>query len=127
MSSKSKSAYGPSFFIRISVLSVLLLGIGGAFAYDRLVLIPSGKEAVDRVMDACKDFSIDRAAVHKAAGCEPTATETIGDYQIDDWHFGRILPNLTGYKVSVVYNKNGSIVESHRKGISDADRSALSR
>lgn len=122
--SNSKSAYGPSFFIRMGVLLVLLLGVGGAFAYDRMVLLPSGNDAVDRVMTACKDLSADRAAVHKAAGCEPNATETIGDYQIDDWSFGRILPNMEGPKVSVLY-LNGKVTESYRKGIKDAERAAL--
>lgn len=122
--SNSKSAYGPSFFIRMGVLLVLLLVVGGAFAYDRLVLMPSGNDAVNRIMTACKDLTADRAAVHKAAGCEPTATETIGIYQVDDWHFSRILPNLTGPKVSVIYN-NGKVSEAIRTGLTDAERAAL--
>jgi len=122
--SNSKSAYGPSFFIRMGVLLVLLLGVGGAFAYDRMVLVPGGNDAVDRIMTACKDLSADKDAVHKAAGCEPTATETIGNYQVDDWSFGRILPNLEGPKVSVVY-LDGKVTEAFRAGIKDAERAAL--
>jgi len=126
MSSNSKSAFGPAFFIRIGVLGVLLLGVGGAFAYDRLVLVPAGEQAVERVVEACKDLSAERAAVIKAAGSEPTSTETFGIYQIDDWNFGRILPTLDGYKVSVVYN-NGLVTEYYRAGISDAEREALKK
>ena len=121
MNKKSKSAYGPSFFIRMGVLLLLLLIVGGGLAYDRLVLIPGGKDAVDRVIKACSDSSAERAAVHKAAGCEPTATQTSGSYEIEDWNFGRILPNLEGYKVSVIY-RDGKVVETYRGGIPDKDR-----
>ena len=122
MNKKSKSAYGPSFFIRMGVLLLLLLIVGGGLAYDRLVLIPSGKEAVDRVVTACTNPSADRAAVHKAAGCDPTATEKAGLYEIEDWNFGRILPNLEGYKVTVVFHQDGNVVETYRGGITDKDR-----
>ena len=105
----------------MGVLLLLLLIVGGGLAYDRLVLIPGGKDAVDRVIKACSDSSAERAAVHKAAGCEPTATQTSGSYEIEDWNFGRILPNLEGYKVSVIY-RDGKVVETYRGGIPDKDR-----
>ena len=124
MNTKSNSPFGPSFFIRIGVLAVLLLGIGGAFAYDRLVLVPTGKETVDRVFDACKSTEADRASVHKAAGCEPTSTETVGVYDIENYSFGRILPNLQGHAVSVVY-RDGKVAESFRGGMTDDDRATL--
>lgn len=124
MSSKSKSAYGTSFFIRLGVLLFLLLGVGGAFAYDRMVLVPAGEKAVDSIVNACTAGTPDRSAVHAAAGCEPTSTEPVGGYQIDDWSFGRILPNLPGHKVSVVY-KDEKVSEVFRGGISDAERTAL--
>jgi hypothetical protein len=124
MNTKSKSPFGPAFFIRIGVLALLLLVIGGAFAYDRLVLVPTGKETVDRVFDACKSPQADKASVHKAAQCEPTSTETVGSFEVENYSFGRILPNLQGHKVSVVY-RDGKVVESFQGGITDADRADL--
>ena len=124
MSKKSESPYGPSFFIRMGVLLFLLVVVGGSFAYDRLVLVPAGEEAVQRVVDACMDANADRAAVHKAAGCEPTATEKNGTHEIEDFNFARILPNLEGYKVSVLY-EDGKVTETIKGGITDADRSAF--
>ena len=125
MNAKSKSAYGLSFFIRIGVLLFLLVVVGGAFAYDRFVLVPAGEQGVDRIINACPTTgNVERAAVLKAAGCEPTSTETAGRYQIDDWTFGRILPNLAGHKVTVLY-LNGQVTETIRGGISDEDREAL--
>ncbi len=121
MNANSKNPYGTSFFIRMGVLLLLLLGVGGAFAYDRLVLVPAGKEAVNRVVNACMDPGADKSAVHAAAGCKPTYIETAGQYEIADYSFGRILPNLEGYKVTVVY-LDGKVAESFRGGISDADR-----
>lgn len=124
MNKKSDSPYNASFFIRMGVLLFLLLVIGGAFAYDRLVLVPNGKDAVDRVAAACMDSNADRAAVHAAAGCEPTSTAKSGTSEIEDFNFGRILPNLEGYKVSVLY-ENGKVVETIKGGIGDADRDAF--
>ncbi|QEG20556.1 hypothetical protein [Mariniblastus fucicola] len=121
MNSKSDSSYGASFFIRIAILLVLLVGIGGAFAYDRMVLLPAGKEAVDRVVEASGQAGANRTAVHEAAGCEPTSSETAGDYLIEDWSFSRILPNLEGYKVTVVY-LDDQVAETFRGGIRDSER-----
>lgn len=121
MNKKSKSAYGPSFFIRMGVLVLLLLIVGGGLAYDRLVLVPGGKDAVDRVIKACSDSTADRAAVYKAAGCDPTATQTSGRYEIEDWNFGRILPNLEGYRVTVIFDGD-QVVETYRGGMPDEDR-----
>ena len=127
MKSKSKSkkpAYGTSFFIRMGVLLFLMLVMGSAFAYDRFVLVPGGEDAVDRVVKACMDPEAKRPAIIEAAGCEPTSSETAGDYQIDDWSFGRILPNLQGHKVTVIF-RNDKVAESFRGGISDAERAKL--
>jgi len=124
MNAKSGSSNNVAFFIRIGVLLAVLLAVGGAFAYDRMVLVPRGKEAVDRVVAACEPLTVERTTVHKAAGCEPTASENVGAYQVDDWSFGRILPNLAGHKVSVVY-LNGKVSEVYDGGISDSDRELL--
>ena len=122
--SKSKSAYGTSFFIRMGVLLFLLLVIGGAFAYDRMVLVPGGKDAVDRVVEACLSPGANRPAIIEAAGREADTSETAGEYQIEDWSFGRILPNLQGHKVTVIF-KEDEVVESIRGGISDTERAEI--
>lgn len=122
MNSK-KSPYNTGFIIRISVLLLLLVVVGGSFAYDRLVLLPAGNAAVDRIVKVCLDSSADKAAVHEAAGCEPESLQTAGMHEIEDFRFGRILPNLESRDVSVVY-VDGKVVESFRGGISDSDRRA---
>ena len=126
--SKSKSAYGPAFFIRTGVLLFLLLVMGGALAYDRLVLVPGGEDAVDRVVNASTPDDAKRSAIIEAAGCEPSSSETIGEFRIDDWTFGRILPNLQGHKVTVIfYNDSERVVESIRGGMDEAERAALKK
>lgn len=124
MSKKSDSPYGTAFLIRVGVLLAVLLLVGAGVAYDRFILVPSGEDAVERVMQACADANAQQSAVRKAAGCDPTSTEKAGMYEIDDWKFGRILPNLEGYKVSVVY-LDGIVAETYRGGISDADRATF--
>lgn len=123
-SNKSDSPYGVAFFVRIGVLLFLLLLLAGGFAYDRFVLVPSGKAAVERVMKEFNNPDSDLASIQKAAGRKPTSTETLGEHEVENWHFGRILPNLTGYKVSIVHN-NGRPTDAFTGEISDTDRERL--
>jgi hypothetical protein len=119
MNSKQKSSTG--FIIRISVLLLFLAVVGGAFAYDRLVLLPAGDAAVDKIVNACLDSAANKESVREAAGREPDSVETAGMHEIENYRFGRILPNLESRDVSVLY-VDGKVVESFRGGISDADR-----
>jgi len=117
---KSESPYGVAFFVRMGVLLFLLLVVGGLFAYDRFVLVPGGEAAVERVVSEFADGG-DRASIKKAAGRKPNSTETIGGFEVDHWHFGRILPTMTGYKVSVVY-QDGRPTDALRGGVSEESR-----
>jgi len=124
MSANSNKSSGTSFLIRVAVLLLFLLVAVGAYAYDRYVLMPSGKTTVDRVMDACMVQGADKSAVHAAAKCEPTSSETAGVYELEDYSFGRILPNLPGYRVTVVY-LDDKVAETYRGGITDSERAGL--
>ena len=121
MNSK-KSGGNAGFVARISILLFLLACVGGAFAYDRAVLIPAGSAGVDRIADACLKSDASRESVKQAAGCEPKAVETLGKYELETYHFGRILPNLQGWTIDVLY-KDEKVVESFSGGISEANRS----
>ena len=124
MNAKSDSPKNnKAFKIRMSILLLVMLAVGGAFAYDRLVLVAAGKAAVDRIVAAC-DSNEDRTAVHKAAGCEPTTTEKIGPYQLDNWVFGRIASHLPGHKVSVVF-RDEQVGEVYSGGITRVERASL--
>ena len=111
--------------VRLGVLLLLLVLIGGAFVYDRFVLVPAGEETVKRVADVCLQKNATRDQVQAAAGIAPTSTETLGIYEVENYSFGRILPNLPGYTISVIY-QDGNVTESITPGISDEERKALS-
>jgi hypothetical protein len=127
MSNKSNSPYGVSFFIRFGVLLAFLLIVGGALAYDRLVLVPNGEDAVKKVLEASKDPRADRSTIEAAAGREPNECETIGSYSVEHWEFGRILPNLEGHKVSAAFKIDGKLAEIYSGGLKDEQRAALTR
>lgn len=127
MSKKSDSPYGTSFFVRIGLLLTLLLLVGGAMAYDRLILVPSGEDNVRKILSASSNADADRSAIHAAAGREPNETESIGPYSVEHWEFGRILPNLEGHKISIAFESDGGVAEAYSGGLNDDQRSILSR
>lgn len=118
-SGKTRGSSG--FVARISILLVLLACVGGAFAYDRLVLIPAGSEAVDRIAAACVDPAASKESIQKIAGRDASSMESLGVYEMESYRFGRILPNLQGWSIDVVY-KDGIVVESFKGGITDANK-----
>lgn len=125
MSKKSKSAFDAAFFIRMGVLLALLLVVGGGLAYDRLVLVPGGEEAVKKVLSAGKEIRADRSTIHAAAGRGPNESEDVGPFAVEHWEFGRILPNLEGHRVSVAFKNDGKVTEVYAGGLKDDQRARL--
>ncbi len=112
-SSKKKSPYDTAFFIRIGILVPLLLLIAGGFAYDRLVLVPHGKKKVAEII-ATKN-PVDGTAetlIQETAGKSPAQKQTIGNFDVHEYRFGRILPNLAPHICTVVFC-DGNLVESY--------------
>ena len=49
-SKKQKSKYGPAFFIRMGVLLLVALIVGGGVLYDRAVLVPSADAKIKEIV-----------------------------------------------------------------------------
>ena len=124
MKDKSKSAYGTAFFIRMGVLLLVLAIVGGGMAYDRFVLLPAGEEAVERMMKAGTAVDAERVAIYEAAGRDPDEIEKTAKHSIEDWEFGRLLPGVTGAKVTVVFIGD-DVKEIYSGGIPEKAREAL--
>jgi len=94
-----KNKYDKFFYIRMGVLLLLLAIFAGGSLYDRMVLVPGGMEAVEKIGNAK-----DKSEVKEFAGQSPTETETYGKFEVETYKFSRILPTLEGPMVSVIYS-----------------------
>jgi len=119
--SKKKSKYDTAFFIRIGILVPLLLLVAGGMAYDRLVLVPHGKEKVAELM-ATKNpgDGTAEALMEETAGKSPSNIQTIGNYTVHEYRFGRVLPSLAPHICTVIF-ANGQLVESYEGTMPDSE------
>ena len=124
-SKKKKSKYDAAFFIRIGILVPLLLLVAGGMAYDRLVLIPHGQKKVAEII-ATKNPGDGNAeaVIEEVAGRSPSNTQTVGEFTVDEYRYGRILPNLTPHICTVVFS-NGQLVESYAGTMPDDEIALL--
>lgn len=126
--SKKKSPYGPAFFIRMGVLLLVALIVGGGVLYDRAVLVPSADAKIKEIVGTKTTGSDDsRELIADIAGKKASSTEQIGVSTVQEFRFGRILPFLQPRICTVVFNDQGGIVEAYTGPISDADRNALEK
>ncbi len=125
---KQKSAYGPAFFIRLGVLLLVGLILGGGMLLDRAVVIPRADAKIAEIVKAKTVGNEDsRERVAEIAGMKPASTEQIGLSTVHEFRFGRVLPFLAPRVCTVVFTKDGRIIESYTGPISDTDRGALER
>lgn len=124
-SKKKKSKYDTAFFIRLGILIPLLLLVGGGMAYDRLVLVPHGQKKVAEIIATKNpgDGSAE-ALIEKTAGKAPSEKQTVGKYEIHEYRFGRVLPNLAPHICTIVFS-NGNLVESYAGTMPDDERALL--
>lgn len=123
--SKKKSKYDTAFFVRIGILVPLLLLVAGGMAYDRLVLVPHGEKKVAEII-ATKNPGDGNAEalVQEAAGKAPSDTQTIGKFTVQEYRFGRILPNLAPHICTVIFS-GGHIVEAYAGKMPDDEVALL--
>lgn len=127
-SKKQKSKYGPAFFIRMGVLLLVALIVGGGVLYDRAVLVPSADAKIKEIVGTKTMGSDDsRELIVDLAGMKPSSTEQIGVSTVQEFRFGRVLPFLAPRICTVVFNDGGGIVEAYKGPIGDADRAALEK
>ena len=127
-SKKQKSKYGPAFFIRMGVLLLVALMVGGGVLYDRAVLVPSADAKIKEIVGTKTMGSDDsRKLIVDIAGKKASSTEQIGVSTVQEFRFGRILPFLQPRICTVVFNDQGGIVEAYTGPISDFDRKALAK
>ncbi len=123
---KKKSSYGVAFFIRLAVLLVLGGILGGGLIYDRAVVIPQADAKIREIVKTKTVSDEDsREKVIEIAGKQPFSTEQIGVSTVHEYRFGRLLSFLAPRVCTVVFNQDGTIVESYTGPISDADRDFL--
>lgn len=122
---ETHSPYDKGFMIRMAVLLGILLIVGGMFAYERFVMIPSANKAISDVQALVQQktddgHGIPRDKVREVIGREPIKKEDNKDQinknrkegeaekeatiLIETYSFPRILPFLKGGQfVTVVY------------------------
>jgi len=123
-----KSSYGPAFFIRLSVLLLVAIIVGGGMLYDRAVLVPRADAKIKEIVKKKSQGSEDsREIIADIAGMKPSSSEQIGVSTVHEFRFGRVVPFLAPRICTVVFSKDGRIVESYTGPISDVDRQALER
>ena len=61
------------------------------------------------------------AAVEKVAGRAPAETETIGNFTVQEYRFGRILPFLQPLICTAVYSDDGMLVETFAGGMPEEE------
>lgn len=124
-SKKKKSKYDTAFFIRIGILVPLLLLVAGGMAYDRLVLVPHGDKKVAEII-ATKNPGDGNAEalIQEKAGRSPSDKQTIGKFDVHEYRFGRILPNLAPHICTVVFC-DGHLVESYAGTMPDDEIALL--
>lgn len=124
-SKKKKSKYDTAFFIRIGILVPLLLLVAGGMAYDRLVLVPHGEKKVAEIIETKNPGDGNaEAMIEEKAGKSPSDKQTIGKFNVHEYRFGRILPNLAPHICTVVFC-DGHLVESYAGKMPESDLALL--
>ena len=120
-----KSKYDAAFFIRIGILLPVLLLFAGGLAYDRLVLVPHGEKKIAEII-ATKNPSDGNAEalIQEKAGKSPAQKQTIGNFDVHEYRFGRILPNLAPHICTVVFS-DGHLVETYAGTMPEEEISLL--
>lgn len=103
-----QSARSGGYYTRLGVLLALLVVLGGILLYDRAVKIPGNEAAIGRLFSFVNENGdgLTREKVRQEAGFTPVSS-TVGNYEVDHFHYTRALPFLPSSQDVYVVYENG--------------------
>ena len=117
---QKSSPYNTAFFVRLGVLGGLLVLIAALFVIDRAVLVPNAQKSIAEMKAVeVEDATAYKSKMRELAGSEPVNIEKIGDYEVEVYRFGRVLPFLKSYHATAVYSDIRSVEFIEGKMTSD--------